>query len=648
MMVLKRVLVDDADVILVCMPWATVQQPSIQLGLLTAQLRTARISVKSFYPNLKLSEDIGLDQYEKYGQYDTIFGKWVFSETVFGSFNPPSPESIDFFTFARRRGVSDRQLQELTQVKQLVWNLLEWCVASVNWQKTKIVGFTTTLLQTMPALALAKTLKTCFPHLKIIFGGASCQAVMGRALHRNFPFIDGVVDGEGEPIIVSLIKQLLDGQDNIKLPGLHWRSQTGEVFYGGAPRLANMQEYISPEYEDYFLQKSRRPSSDQIKVRLPFEASRGCWWATVKQCKFCGLNGETLAQRSRPIEAVINELLHQRARYNVNFFFAMDNILDKDHVDTLPHALREELPDCEFFFEIRVTMQRNQMKALADAGIVHVQPGIESMISEVLHLVDKGTNAVINLCFLRRCVEFGITPYWNLLHGFPGEDRQWYDRLIAELPQFFHLPCPDVIRFGLHRFSPFFDEPERYGIKVKGCLDGSLYIWNLPEDEIRDLSFELDFVMPEYRDLDTLTDNLQKAIYTWRNSKANLRAELTIAGQVAIRDSRPTFSDIYLLPKRASHVLRVLEQPSNLNSILARLAERSFNGEAITAQEVLQDLNLLIEKGLVYYERNKYLALTIPTQESFWLLDIRAKKIVLPVLQELPINAMGEKPSAQS
>jgi len=623
-----RYLVDNADVILVCMPWATVVQPSIQLGLLTAHLNAAGISVKSFYTNLKFSEELGLDRYEKYGQYDSIFAKWVFSESLFGKFSPPPPNLSDFFDFAKSRGISQDELEELVKIKEGVSELLAWCLDSVDWQGAKVVGFTTTLLQTMPSLVLAKRLKSLFPHLKIILGGAACQGEMGQALHRNFQFIDGVVTGEGETVIVPLVRQIFEGRERIGLRGLIWRDSEDHVTFGGASQSINMRDYLSPEYHDYFVQKSALPSGSSIRTRLPFEASRGCWWAEVKQCKFCGLNGETLKQRTRPTEAVVGELRRLHARYNTHFFFAMDNILDRDQIEVLPQALQEALPNCEFFFEVRVTMRRHQMKTLAEAGVIYMQPGIESLITEVLHLVDKGTNAILNLCFLRRCLEFGITPYWNLLHGFPGERREWYDRLIAEAPRFFHLPCPDVVRYGLHRFSPFFDDPGRYGIKVTGPLDGNQYIWNLPENEIRDLSFELDFDLPENGDIESLTRDLEKMISSWRSSKAMLKAKLTERGQVAVHDSRPGFADIYLLPMRASYALRSLEQPTSQNSIIDTLAGHGLHipGEPVAPEDLRADLDLLAERGLIYFEKNKYLALTVPAQKEFWLSDQKVEK----------------------
>lgn len=91
----------------------------------------------------------------------------------------------------------------------------------------RIVGFSTTFQQTVASLALAKELRRLrtVDELTIIFGGANCEADMGRAIADNFPFVDHVVSGEGENIIVPLVTHYLETggiahQTGTRSPGL--------------------------------------------------------------------------------------------------------------------------------------------------------------------------------------------------------------------------------------------------------------------------------------------------------------------------------------------------------------------------------------------------------------------------------------------
>ena len=61
----------------------------------------------------------------------------------------------------------------------------------------------------MASLCLARLLKERFPHLRIAFGGANCETVMGEELHRQYPFIDFVVSGEADcsfPALMCALK----------------------------------------------------------------------------------------------------------------------------------------------------------------------------------------------------------------------------------------------------------------------------------------------------------------------------------------------------------------------------------------------------------------------------------------------------------
>ena len=52
------------DVLLILMPYAAVERPSIGLGLLKASLQEADVESVVLYPNLWFAEEIGLDVYK--------------------------------------------------------------------------------------------------------------------------------------------------------------------------------------------------------------------------------------------------------------------------------------------------------------------------------------------------------------------------------------------------------------------------------------------------------------------------------------------------------------------------------------------------------------------------------------------------------
>ena len=80
---------------------------------------------------------------------------------------------------------------------------------------------------------------------------------------------------------------------------------------------------------------------------------------------------------------------------------------------------------------MKANLTREQVRLLADAGVRHIQPGIESLSDHVLALMKKGVTGLRNVQLLKWCKEYGIEVDWNILYGFPGETREDYRRFCA-------------------------------------------------------------------------------------------------------------------------------------------------------------------------------------------------------------------------
>jgi ribosomal peptide maturation radical SAM protein 1 len=505
----------------------------------------------------------------------------------------------------------------------MVPDFVEWVCDSVNWTDVRVVGFSTTMLQPVASLALARVLKERHPHLKVLFGGAGCSGAMGRALHRNFTFVDGVVDGEADLTIAPLISALLRGSEPTDTPGLLWRATNGQCSQRPSQPVASLADYPVPLYRDYFDQLQQYRFGSGLEVRIPFEASRGCWWAVQSHCLFCGLNGEVLKQRARPVEAIVRELQIQHALHPASVFIATDNIIDPKHLLSLPRRIGHQLPAIEVFFEVRAVMTRDQMSELAKGGIVHLQPGLESLIPEVLEMVKKGTTPIVNLCFLRRARELGINTYWNLLYGLPGERAEWYDALLSKLPQFSHLTAPDVVEFSLERFSPYFDNPAKYGIHIKGPLPGYRFVWNLPDMEIQDLCFDLDFDAPGIVDRTRVGERLRAAVSEWSRSDATFTVEILAGDRVQVIDRRAHPSaGVRILDPLIGLVLRTFEEPITIERACKRILKWDFKSYLrIGGTEGIRRLaDSLVTENLLFSECGRYLCLAVPRSKDFWIL----------------------------
>ena len=260
--------------------------------------------------------------------------------------------------------------------------------------------------------------------------------------------------------------------------------------FTSAPRASvwNMDDVPTPNYDDYFEATQSSKLSGYIHPGLPVQTSRGCWWGQQHHCTFCGLNGESMTYRSKSPQLVLDEFDYLSQRYGTRNFIVVDNILDLRYLKTILPQLAEEKEPYKLFFETKVNLKREQMAALAAAGIRQIQPGIESMHDEILKLMDKGTTAILNVQFLKWARELGIFVGWNFLWGSSQEKDQWYFEMAEWLPEIFHLQPPGFGRIQYHRFSPYHQRAQEFGLELEPYWTYS-QVYPLPQELLVDLAY---------------------------------------------------------------------------------------------------------------------------------------------------------------
>jgi hypothetical protein len=96
---------------------------------------------------------------------------------------------------------------------------------------------------------------------------------------------------------------------------------------------------------------------------------------------------------------------------------------------------------------------------------VWVQPGIESLHSDVLKLMDKGIQGWQNIQLLKWLRELGLRLFWSVLWGFPGEKDDWYTEMAPLMPALEHLPPPFAMnRIRFDRYSVYHQNAQRHGL----------------------------------------------------------------------------------------------------------------------------------------------------------------------------------------
>jgi len=448
-------------VILVTMPFADVEWPSIQLGLLGAILSRHGFPVQTLHANLDFAAQVGPSYYRQLGlRKARLVAEWLFSVEAFGPDAPDGDDRLldDFAAELGQLGEGELGWRErlLRARHQDVPEYLDKLAQNPLWDSARAVGFTSTFQQNTASFALARRLKAIHPGLVTVFGGANFDGEMGPEWVRSVPSVDYAVVGEADTAFPRLLDRLVTGSPPTEVPGVV--GKTGRT--PPAAPLRQLDDLPVPDYTEYFERAGRLnllPSTGPGTVRLPFESSRGCWWGEKHHCTFCGLNGGTMKFRAKSPERMAAELVTQARRYRSFHFQGVDNIVDMGYLKDLFPVLAAEGVNYEIFYEVKANLTREQVRTLAHGGVTQIQPGIESLSSRVLRLMNKGVRAAQNINLLRWAGYYGIKVGWNLLWGFPEETAQDYAEQAAVLPHLRHLQPPHAAgRVWLERFSPLF------------------------------------------------------------------------------------------------------------------------------------------------------------------------------------------------
>jgi ribosomal peptide maturation radical SAM protein 1 len=606
-------------VVLVSMPFMDPYRPSIQLGLLKALAARRGFPVRACHAYLDFAAAIGVDYYQRLCDHrGTLIGDWLFSLAAFGDAAPDHDarildELIDALSYL---GTSPQDAREkLLQIRNRdVPAYLDSLVDSFSWQDVAVAGFTSTFQQNTASIALARRLKKRYPEIMTVFGGANFEGEMGLELVRAVDVIDVAVIGEGDEAFPRLLEVLAAGGNLDEVPGLVRRRDGTVAVTAPAPAMDQLDDLPAPDYDEYFQRAEDLGVLPRVGLRdvwLPIETGRGCWWGAKHHCTFCGLNGDTMRFRSKSGERVMAELAEQARRYRSFRFEAVDNILDMAYFTKLFPVLADHETGYEIFYEVKANLSREQVKLMAQAGVTHIQPGIESLSSNVLRLMRKGVRAVQNINLLRWAQYYGIEVKWNLLWGFPGETEQDYADQVDVIPHLRHLPPPEnSARIWLERFSPMFTERDTFRFRHISPERSYRYIYPEAVDLERVAYFfdyEFDGGLPNsaYADVRRAADEWFTA---WQDGNPPVLKYWSAPGFVQIYDERQrgrggsytledTLADLYLA---------CVDRPTTAAAVRASLG-LDLPAEGI--QELFEEFQRL---GLMFLDDQFVLSLAVP------------------------------------
>jgi ribosomal peptide maturation radical SAM protein 1 len=424
-------------VALVAMPWSRRDRPSGAIGALAAYLRRERPKVdlvcRSEY--VELARRIGYAFYDDAADHAYEMGELLYTPLLYPEkqtdlrryFEEWAPEHLSPTSGMHQGSVDwggtfDRVVKALRVHVEVVADEI---VAGHD-----VVGLTTSFGQLFANLALCEAIKRRAPRVLTFLGGSTVSARVGPSVLSEYPFVDFIVQGEGELPLIALVDAVSSGdpESAASNPGILSRNRAAQHPNGVAlSEVPRMDELPFPDYDEYV----ERAEELGIDWWLPVEGSRGCWWDRTKRtgdpmktCHFCNLNVQWGGYREKSIPRLVGELDALSERYQELKIYTLDNIIRSKGVVDLAEALSALGKDFWIFYEMRANVQPLELVALWEAGLRAVQFGIEGLSTSFLRRINKGTTLLQNLSVMRTCAELGIYNGANLIVDYPGSTAE--------------------------------------------------------------------------------------------------------------------------------------------------------------------------------------------------------------------------------
>jgi ribosomal peptide maturation radical SAM protein 1 len=550
--------------------------------------------------------------------YVAFAGDWCFTEALYGP-RPAADARYIAEVLQETWHLGAEDIARVKAVRTMAGKFLDYCMASIPWGQYAAVGFTSTFEQNLASLALAKRLKAARPGIATVFGGANWEGEMGEELHRQFGFVDYVCSGEADESFPVLAALLLTGavKEAVLPPGIVYRDSDRSISTGRSTPVRDMDALPFPDFSDYFREWSESSASLAAVPILLVETSRGCWWGDKSHCTFCGLNGATLSYRSKSGGRALAEMRHLSDRWQTDRIEVVDNILDMRYFSDLLPALAADGRPWEIFYEVKANLSRARVEALRAAGVVRIQPGIESLSDHVLRLMKKGTCALRNVQLLKWCREYGIGVDWNILYGFPGETREDYEGMLSMLPAIEFLDPPVACGpIRMDRFSPYFEKHEEFGLTNVRPMISYAFLYPFPRESLMRIAYHFDF---DYRHGETpaaYADDVIRFAAQWRQKEQRgiLSSVRRPDGSLLLRDTRPgaTMREIELFGSEAV-VYEFCDELRAFGTIVQHLRERT--PAEITELGVRAFLESLVANRLMITDGRNWLSLAVRAHE---------------------------------
>lgn len=363
-----------------------------------------------------------------------------------------------------------------------------------------VVGVTAITPSIYKAERLLQLAKRRHPHAVTLLGGVHATFMYQQVL-TEAPWIDAIVRGEGEDILLDVIRAIDEGrwpEDRRAIKGIAYiDSGSAQIVATEAAPTIKDVDSITPdwgilEWEKYnYIPLNRR-------VAIP-NMARGCPFT----CSFCSQWKFWRDYRIRDPKKVVDEIQTLFERYDVRFFILADEeptINRKKFIQFCQELIDRGLPEkVQWGINTRVTdilRDEELLPFYRKAGLIHVSLGTEAAAQLQLDRFNKETKVADNKRAIQLLREAGIVVEAQFIVGLENETAE----TLEETYQMAVDWKPDLANWSMYTPWPFSNLFQEIRNKVE-IFDFEKYNFVTPiiRPEAMDRGELLDRVMNNYR-----------------------------------------------------------------------------------------------------------------------------------------------------
>jgi len=325
--------------------------------------------------------------------------------------------------------------------------------------KPDVVGTTAITPAIYEAEAVLKIAQEVAPQAVRVLGGIH-GTFMFRQVLSEAPWVDVIVRGEGEEIMVELARAIRDGRwpaDQRKIKGLAFRVGDEIVTTQAASTVKDL-DGIDPDWSILDWSKYIYVPLNK-RVAIP-NMARGCPFT----CSFCSQWKFWRDYRVRDPIKVVNEIERLVNDHDVGFFILADEeptINRKKFIEFCEELIRRDLPRrVQWGINTRVTdimRDKDLLPLYRKAGLVHVSLGTEAAAQMKLDQFNKETTVAQNKEAIRLLREADIFVEAQFIVGLDNETAETLEETYRMAWDW----QPDLANWAMYTpwpFTPLFQE----------------------------------------------------------------------------------------------------------------------------------------------------------------------------------------------